>query len=49
MHNGWEIHYVQWQDDVSGFRIPKRIDLKHVSKRQGEIYLKIVLDSWTPK
>lgn len=49
MHNGWEIHYVQWQDDVSGFRIPKRIDLKHVSKRQGEIYIKIVLDSWTPK
>lgn len=47
--NGWEVQYIQWQEDASGYRIPKRIDLKHLSKRHGEINLKIVLDSWTPK
>jgi outer membrane lipoprotein LolB len=47
--NGWEVQYVLWQEDASGYRIPKRIDLKHLSKRHGEINLKIVLDSWTPK
>lgn len=49
INNGWEIHYVQWQDDVSGYSIPKRIDLKHVSQRHGEINLKIVIDTWAPK
>ena len=49
INNGWEIHYVQWQDDGSGYSIPKRIDLKHVSQRHGDIYLKIVIDSWAPK
>ena len=49
INNGWEIHYVQWQDDVSGYSIPKRIDLKHVSQRHGDIHLKIVIDSWAPK
>jgi outer membrane lipoprotein LolB len=48
INNGWEVHYVQWQDDVSGFSIPKRIDLKHISKRHGEINLKIVIDTWAP-
>jgi outer membrane lipoprotein LolB len=47
--SGWEVQYVLWQEDGSGYRIPKRIDLKHLSKRHGEINLKIVLDSWTPK
>ena len=47
--NGWEVQYVLWQEDASGYRIPKRIDLKHLSKRHGVINLKIVLDSWTPK
>jgi outer membrane lipoprotein LolB len=47
--NGWEVQYMLWQEDASGYRIPKRIDLKHLSKRHGEINLKIVLDSWTPK
>jgi outer membrane lipoprotein LolB len=47
--SGWEVQYVLWQEDGSGYRIPKRIDLKHLSKRHGEINLKIVLDSWIPK
>jgi outer membrane lipoprotein LolB len=47
--SGWEVQYVLWQEDGSGYRIPKRIDLKHLSKRHSEINLKIVLDSWTPK
>lgn len=49
IQNGWEIHYLQWQNDASGFNIPKRIDLKHFSQRHGEINLKIVLDGWAPK
>lgn len=49
IQNGWEVQYVQWQDDGSGFSIPKRIDLKHLSQRQGEIIIKIVMDSWAPK
>lgn len=47
--DGWEIRYLQWQDDTSTVSFPKRIDLKHQSKHNGEITLKIVIDSWTLK
>ena len=45
----WQINYVSWQGESDTTVYPKRIDLKHVSAKAGEIGLKIVIDSWMPK
>lgn len=45
----WQINYVSWQGEPDAAMYPKRIDLRHVSAKTGEIGLKIVIDSWQPK
>ncbi len=46
--DGWQARYVSWQGDVAA-SFPKRIDLQRASTGNGEIGLRIVIDSWQPQ
>jgi len=47
--DGWQIHYVAWEDNVpSAQSRPKRIDLARSTEQAGDVSLRIVIDTWQP-
>lgn len=46
--DGWNIHYVSWEDDsqMPAQSRPKRIDLTRQTEQAGTVMIRIVLDKW---
>lgn len=45
-HDGWHIHYVNWQGDSRSQYHPRRIDLARATEHGGDVFIRIVIDSW---
>jgi outer membrane lipoprotein LolB len=46
--DGWRIHYANWQDETAPVfqNRPKRIDLARFTEQAGDVFIRIVIDSW---
>lgn len=48
--DGWQIHYVSWQDSeyAPTTSHPKRIDLARKTREAGDVSIRLVIDNWQP-
>jgi outer membrane lipoprotein LolB len=44
--DGWQIHYVTWDESDPAHVHPKRIDLVRQTEQAGKVAIRIVIDNW---